>query len=318
MVEIWRWPKLSYSVSEIACMDTPSRIAASRSTRMKLRRPAFCWSEATLANCGRVRSFASSFGAHSASSAGSVSTSVYWNWVRLIRVPIWISCTGWKNAEMPGMPAIAWASRAVTTATGSRSWIGFRAMVSRPALAVALMAPAPISEVTPVTAGSAAMMSATWVCNAAKRGMEMLWDASVTATMTPVSWRGRKPLGTITYSQTVPPRVASASSSIARWWRSEVASVRRYRSSTLENPRSAARAMAPWRSCPAGRSSLAHIIGVRVSDTTAETMTATDRVTANSLNSRPTTPVMNSIGMNTATSETVSETMVKPIWRAPL
>ncbi len=45
----------------------------------------------------------------------------------------------------------------------------------------------------------------------------------------------------------------------------------------------------------------------------AETITATDRVTANSLNSRPTTPPMNSSGMNTATSETVSETMVKPI-----
>ena len=34
MVEIWRWPNASYSVSWIACIDTPSRIAASRSTLM--------------------------------------------------------------------------------------------------------------------------------------------------------------------------------------------------------------------------------------------------------------------------------------------
>ena len=60
-----------------------------------------------------------------------------------------------------------------------------------------------------------------------------------------------------------------------------------------------------------------HIIGVRVSETTADTTTATESVTANSLNRRPTTPVMNSSGMNTAISETVSETMVKPICAAP-
>ena len=60
-----------------------------------------------------------------------------------------------------------------------------------------------------------------------------------------------------------------------------------------------------------------HIIGVSVSEITAETTTETDSVTANSLNSRPTTPVMNNSGMNTAISETVSDTMVKPICAAP-
>ena len=58
-------------------------------------------------------------------------------------------------------------------------------------------------------------------------------------------------------------------------------------------------------------------MGVRVSETTADTITDTASVTENSLNSRPTTPVMNSSGMNTAISDTVSETMVKPICAAP-
>ena len=49
----------------------------------------------------------------------------------------------------------------------------------------------------------------------------------------------------------------------------------------------------------------------------AETTTAIDKVSANSRNIRPTRPVMNSSGMKTAISDTVSETMVKPICPAP-
>ena len=60
-----------------------------------------------------------------------------------------------------------------------------------------------------------------------------------------------------------------------------------------------------------------HIIGVSVSDTTAEITTAIVRVSANSRNMRPTRPVMNSSGMNTAISDSVSEMTVKPISRAP-
>ncbi len=75
--------------------------------------------------------------------------------------------------------------------------------------------------------------------------------------------------------------------------------------------------MRPGRCCSIGRSSRPLSIGVSVSDTRAETTTETVSVIANSRNSRPTTPVMNSSGMNTATSETVSETMVKPICFAP-
>ena len=49
-----------------------------------------------------------------------------------------------------------------------------------------------------------------------------------------------------------------------------------------------------------------------------ETRIATVTVTANSRNSRPTMPLISSSGMNTATSERLIETMVKPISPAPL
>ena len=45
---------------------------------------------------------------------------------------------------------------------------------------------------------------------------------------------------------------------------------------------------------------------------------ATLSVTANSRNSRPTRPPIRRMGMNTARSETVIDTMVNPIWLAPL
>ncbi len=62
----------------------------------------------------------------------------------------------------------------------------------------------------------------------------------------------------------------------------------------------------------------ADIIGVSVSETTAEITMVTASVTANSRKSRPTTSPMNSSGISTAISETVSETIVKPICSAPL
>ena len=61
----------------------------------------------------------------------------------------------------------------------------------------------------------------------------------------------------------------------------------------------------------------AHSIGVSVSDTKPETMIATETVTANSRNTRPTMPPMSNTGMNTAISEKVIEIIVKPISRAP-
>ena len=61
-----------------------------------------------------------------------------------------------------------------------------------------------------------------------------------------------------------------------------------------------------------------HIIGLKVSDTMAETKIVKVTVTANSRNSRPTMPPMNKSGINTATSEMLIEMMVKPISPAPL
>jgi hypothetical protein len=61
-----------------------------------------------------------------------------------------------------------------------------------------------------------------------------------------------------------------------------------------------------------------HIIGVSVSETTAETRMVTARVMANSRKSRPTTSLINKSGISTAMSETVSDMMVKPICSLPL
>ena len=61
----------------------------------------------------------------------------------------------------------------------------------------------------------------------------------------------------------------------------------------------------------------AHIIGLVVSDTTIDTSTAADNVTANSWNRRPIRPPMNNRGMNTATSEILMDSTVNPTSRAP-
>ncbi len=66
------------------------------------------------------------------------------------------------------------------------------------------------------------------------------------------------------------------------------------------------------------RTSLAHIMGTRVSDTTAEMRIVTASVIANSRKRRPTTSPMKRSGIRTAISEIVSEMMVKPIWAEPL
>ena len=60
------------------------------------------------------------------------------------------------------------------------------------------------------------------------------------------------------------------------------------------------------------------IIGVSVSDTTADTAIAMVSVMANSWNSRPMMPPMKISGMNTATSEMLIDITVKPICREPI
>ena len=66
-----------------------------------------------------------------------------------------------------------------------------------------------------------------------------------------------------------------------------------------------------------GLSSAAHIMGVVVSDTTIDTRMAEDMTMANSRKNRPTMPPMNKMGTNTAISEMLIDTTVKPISRAP-
>ena len=73
---------------------------------------------------------------------------------------------------------------------------------------------------------------------------------------------------------------------------------------------------ASLRSC--GRSRRAHIIGVVVSEITSDIRIATDSVTANSRNRRPTIPPISRMGMNTAISEMLMDITVKPISPAPL
>ena len=58
-------------------------------------------------------------------------------------------------------------------------------------------------------------------------------------------------------------------------------------------------------------------IGVRVNETTPEIRIARVMVRPNSKNMRPTTPPMKRTGMNTATSDSVIETMVKPTSAEP-
>ena len=62
---------------------------------------------------------------------------------------------------------------------------------------------------------------------------------------------------------------------------------------------------------------MAHSIGVTVSDTTSDMAMAVLSTTANSRNSLPTSPCIKRMGMNTAMSEVLMESTVKPISRAP-
>jgi hypothetical protein len=68
-----------------------------------------------------------------------------------------------------------------------------------------------------------------------------------------------------------------------------------------------------WSRC----SSTRHSIGVTVSDTTEDTSKATLTVIANSRNSLPTTPLMNSSGINAAINDSVIDTTVNDTWRTP-
>ena len=61
----------------------------------------------------------------------------------------------------------------------------------------------------------------------------------------------------------------------------------------------------------------AHMLGVMVNEMKADSVTARLKTTANSRNKRPMSPPIPSNGMKTASSDTVIETMVKPISFTP-
>ena len=70
-----------------------------------------------------------------------------------------------NRSSCRGSPPTFSFSRAMTTATSSRrSPRGFSVITSRPTLVVGLTEPAPITETTPVTSGSALIASAASVC----------------------------------------------------------------------------------------------------------------------------------------------------------
>ncbi len=95
---------------------------------------------------------------------------------------------------MPGIDATFSFSRATTTETSSRlSPRGFNVITRRPTLVVGLTEPAPITETTPVTSGSALMASAAWVCRLCISAKETSGPAWVTAVIEAVSCNGRKP-----------------------------------------------------------------------------------------------------------------------------
>jgi hypothetical protein len=62
----------------------------------------------------------------------------------------------------------------------------------------------------------------------------------------------------------------------------------------------------------------AHSIGASVSETSAETAIEAVTVSANSRNMRPMMPPMSRSGMNTATSDRLIDSTVKPISREPV
>ncbi len=74
----------------------PSREAVSRSMVSFSSSPEESRSLVTSRSSGRFWSLATTFGTHSSSSSALASSSVYWYWVRLMRVSIWRSWTGWR------------------------------------------------------------------------------------------------------------------------------------------------------------------------------------------------------------------------------
>ena len=128
---------------------------------------------------------------------------------------------------MPGIDAVRCFSRAITTETSSRrSPRGFSVITSRPTLVVGLTEPAPITETTPITSGSALIASAACGLPALHLG-----KGNVGTGLGHRGDRGgvlqrQEALGRDTYRISVAAMVAKVTSSVARWRCSTHSSVR--------------------------------------------------------------------------------------------
>ena len=128
---------------------------------------------------------------------------------------------------MPGIGATRCFNRATTTEMSSRrSPRGLSVITRRPTLVVGLTEPAPITDTTPVTSGSALIASAASLCRFCISANDTSAPASVTAVIDAVSCSGRKPFGATIYIATVATIVANVTTSVARWCRSTHSNVR--------------------------------------------------------------------------------------------
>ena len=84
----------------------------------------------------------------------------------------------------------------------------------------------PLNELTVATFGSARTIAAARACSSTIAGNEMSSDASVLMRSWPMSSSGKKPLGMAMNSHAVAAKVASATHSTAKRWRSATSSVR--------------------------------------------------------------------------------------------
>ena len=132
--------------------------------------------------------------------------------------------------------------------------------------------------------------------------------------MTLLSPGGRNAFGTSRKSQIVPARqttqMIGETQRCRRNHQSDPPYIASTRFSMPPITRSAQVFFEPW---PRSFKSRAHIRGVRVSDTKPEAKIAITIVMANSRKIRPTSPDMNTSGMNTAASEIVIDIIVKLI-----
>src|SRR5205807_9177331 len=107
--------------------------------------------------------------------------------------------------------------------------------------------------------------------------------------------------------------VARVRASMKRGCRKAQDRVFSYRDSIQWKTRSLALYSNPWARAFSDLRNMAHIMGVVVSDRMSEMTMAVESTTANSRNRRPTMPPINSIGMNTATSERLLDRTVNAV-----